>query len=181
MQFSWDQSKNRVNQQKHGVSFELAQIALDDPHSVSRQDRFENGEARWQTIGKLGDTMLILLVSHTVNEVDDYEEHIRIISHAEPLALKGKSMNKVPKALRAEVAKLLAKPESEISFADVPETQTTDWAGAQRGRLYRPIKKQLTVRIDADVIEWLKADGVGYQSRLNQILRDAMHGQDEAA
>lgn len=87
-------------------------------------------------------------------------------------------MNKVPKALRAEVAKLLAKPESEISFADIPKTQATDWAGAQRGRFYRPIKKQLTVRIDADVVEWLKADGVGYQSRLNQILRDAMSQQD---
>lgn len=78
--FSWDQNKNRVNQQKHGVSFELAQIALDDPHAVSRQDRFENDELRWQTIGKVGDTMLILLVAHTLNEVDGHEEHIRIIS-----------------------------------------------------------------------------------------------------
>ena len=86
-------------------------------------------------------------------------------------------MSKVPEALRDEIAKLLVKPELEISFADIPATQASDWAQGQRGRFYRPIKKQLTVRIDADVIEWLKADGTGYQSRINQILRDAMsHG-----
>ena len=83
-------------------------------------------------------------------------------------------MNKVPEALRAELATLLVKPESQINFTDVPETVATDWAGAERGKFYRPVKKQLTVRIDADVLEWLKADGSGYQSRLNQILREAM-------
>ena len=83
-------------------------------------------------------------------------------------------MNKVPEALRAELAAMLAKPESEINFADIPETVAADWAGAQLGKFYRPLKKQLTVRIDADVLEWLKADGSGYQSRLNQILREAM-------
>ena len=83
-------------------------------------------------------------------------------------------MNKVPEALRAELATLLAKPESQVNFTDVPETVATDWAGAERGKFYRPVKKQLTVRIDADVLEWLKADGSGYQSRLNQILREAM-------
>ena len=83
-------------------------------------------------------------------------------------------MNTVPEALRAELATLLAKPESQINFTDVPETVATDWAGAERGKFYRPVKKQLTVRIDADVLEWLKADGSGYQSRLNQILREAM-------
>ena len=86
-------------------------------------------------------------------------------------------MNKVPETLQAELAKLLAKPESEISLADIPETGGVDWASAERGKFYRPVKKQLTVRIDADVLEWLKADGSGYQSRLNQILREAMqHG-----
>ena len=86
-------------------------------------------------------------------------------------------MSKVPEALRTELAALLAKPELEINFADIPETAAADWAGAERGKFYRPVKKQLTVRIDADVLEWLKADGSGYQSRLNKILREAMrHG-----
>ena len=45
---------------------------------------------------------------------------------------------------------------------------------AVRGRFYRHVKQQLAVRIDADVLEWLKQEGKGYQKRLNAILREAM-------
>jgi uncharacterized protein (DUF4415 family) len=51
-----------------------------------------------------------------------------------------------------------------------------NWQGAERGKFYRPIKQQLTVRGDADVLEWLKSQGHGYQSRLKDILRSAMLG-----
>ncbi|HXX15113.1 MAG TPA: BrnA antitoxin family protein [Candidatus Eremiobacteraceae bacterium] len=83
-------------------------------------------------------------------------------------------MQKVPKSVRKELAALSAKGERDIDFSDVPTTSTEDWAGAVRGRFYRPIKQQLTVRIDADVLEWLRSYGKGYQSRLNAILRAAM-------
>jgi uncharacterized protein (DUF4415 family) len=83
-------------------------------------------------------------------------------------------MSKVPESLRKELAALAAKPESEIDFSDLPATTEQDWHGAVRGKFYRPIKQQLTVRIDADVLEWLKSQGKGYQSRLNDILRAAM-------
>ena len=83
-------------------------------------------------------------------------------------------MNKVPESIRQELAALAAKPESEIDFSDLPATTEHDWQGAQRGQFYRPVKKQLTVRIDADVLEWLKSQGKGYQRRLNAILRSAM-------
>jgi uncharacterized protein (DUF4415 family) len=43
-----------------------------------------------------------------------------------------------------------------------------------RGKFYRPLKTQASVRIDADVMEWLKRPGKGYQTRLNAILREAM-------
>ena len=86
-------------------------------------------------------------------------------------------MNKVPKSIRKELAALAAKPESEIDFSDLPATSKQDWQGAVRGKFYRPIKQQLTVRIDADVVEWLKSEGKGYQSRLNDILRAAMLGK----
>jgi uncharacterized protein (DUF4415 family) len=46
-----------------------------------------------------------------------------------------------------------AKPEGEIDFSDLPATQRKDWQGAQRCKFYRPIKQQLTVRVDADVLE----------------------------
>ena len=83
-------------------------------------------------------------------------------------------MNKVPKSVRKELAALAAKPEREIDFSDLPATTKQDWQGAVRGKFYRPVKQQLTVRIDADVVEWLKNQGKGYQSRLNDILRAAM-------
>ena len=83
-------------------------------------------------------------------------------------------MNKIPESVRKELAALAAKPESEIDLSDLPATTVQDWRGAARGKFYRPIKQQLTVRIDADVLEWLKSEGKGYQSRLNDILRAAM-------
>jgi uncharacterized protein (DUF4415 family) len=85
-------------------------------------------------------------------------------------------MNKVPDSVRKKLAALAAKPEGEIDFSDLPPTQRKDWQGAERGKFYRPIKQQLTVRVDADVLEWLKSQGSGYQSRLNDILRNAMLG-----
>ncbi|MDP2786574.1 MAG: BrnA antitoxin family protein [Pseudomonadota bacterium] len=86
-------------------------------------------------------------------------------------------MNKMPETVRKELAALSAKPESEIDFSDLPATSEQDWKIAVRGKFYRPIKQQLTVRIDADVLEWLKNQGKGYQSRLNDILRSAMLDQ----
>ncbi len=83
-------------------------------------------------------------------------------------------MNKVPESVRKELAALAAMPESEIDFSDLPATTAQDWQVAVRGKFYRPVKQQLTVRIDADVVEWLKGQGKGYQSRLNEILRAAM-------
>lgn len=83
-------------------------------------------------------------------------------------------MNKVPESVRKELAALAARPESDIDFSDLPATTAGDWKGAVRGKFYRPIKQQLTVRIDADVLEWLKNQGSGYQTRMNEILRAAM-------
>ena len=90
---------------------------------------------------------------------------------------KGKFMKKVPKAIRKELLALAKRPESEIDYSDIPATARKEWAGAVRGKFYRPIKRQLTVRIDADVIAWLRSHGKGYQSRLNAILRSAMLGK----
>ena len=72
------------------------------------------------------------------------------------------------------LAALATEPASEIDFSDIPATSAEDWHRATRGKFYRPVKRQLTVRIDADVLEWLRSQGEGYQSRLNAILRAAM-------
>lgn len=76
--FEWDPHKAQINQHKHGVSFELATRVFADPYAFSHQDRFENGEYRWQTIGMV-DGCVILLVAHTIQDTLD-GEIIRIIS-----------------------------------------------------------------------------------------------------
>ena len=79
MRFEWDERKNSQNRAKHGISFETARLVFEDPHAISIQDRYDNGEERWQTIGRVGHTV-ILLVAHTCSGEDEPEEVIRIIS-----------------------------------------------------------------------------------------------------
>jgi uncharacterized protein (DUF4415 family) len=70
--------------------------------------------------------------------------------------------------------KLAKMPDSEIDFSEIPELTEEFWKNAIRNPYYRPIKKQLTLRLDADVIAWLRKKGKGYQTRANDLLRDAM-------
>ena len=76
--FEWDSTKAASNLRKHGVSFPTAARVFSDPYALVEQDRIENGEERWQTIGVV-DGIVMLLVAHTVREQDDVEV-IRIIS-----------------------------------------------------------------------------------------------------
>lgn len=74
----------------------------------------------------------------------------------------------------AELERLAAMPDEQIDTSDIPELTEAQLAEMQRKELYRPIKKQITMRVDADVLAWLKKGGAGYQSRMNAILRKAM-------
>ena len=69
---------------------------------------------------------------------------------------------------------LAARPDSEIDTSDIPVMTDEQWRKAVRRDLYRPVKRQVTARLDADVLAWLKAQGKGYQSRINAILRREM-------
>jgi len=75
---------------------------------------------------------------------------------------------------RVRLRALAARPDSEIDFSDMPEMTDEQWKNAERGHFYRPVKRQITARVDADVLAWLKAQGKGYQSRINAILRREM-------
>ena len=77
--FEWDDKKAEGNFRKHGIRFEEAVFVFDDPFAVSEQDRIENGERRWQTMGMAGGCLL-LLVAHTVRFEDEGIEVIRVIS-----------------------------------------------------------------------------------------------------
>ena len=75
---------------------------------------------------------------------------------------------------RAEIAVLAKKTDREIDYSDIPRIPAALLERAVRAGLYRPVKRQLSVRIDADVLAWLKSHGKGYHSRLNEILRTVM-------
>lgn len=77
--FEWDDNKAEANFRKHGIQFEEAALVFDDPLAVTEQDRIENGEQRWQTIGMVGG-YLLLLVAHTLRFEDEGIEVVRIIS-----------------------------------------------------------------------------------------------------
>ena len=78
MRFEWDEAKNKRNQEKHGVSFELASLVFEDPHNLSIRDEACETEERWLTTGSVNG-VLILLVVHTWEE-ENHEEIFRIIS-----------------------------------------------------------------------------------------------------
>lgn len=78
MRIIWDQSKNRSNRLKHRISFEVATLVFEDPFQINVMDRIENGEERWQTLGMIGNVVLVL-VAHTSAEQEG-EEVVRIIS-----------------------------------------------------------------------------------------------------
>jgi uncharacterized protein len=90
VRWTWDLEKNRANQRTHGLAFETAQRVFDDPLAVSRLDRHAH-EERWQTIGLIGD--VVVLVVHTWPSTDPAtgEEVGRIIGARKATARERKA------------------------------------------------------------------------------------------
>lgn len=81
-------------------------------------------------------------------------------------------MRKIDTDRASEIRALKRMKDTEIDTTDIPVV--SDWSKAVVGKFYRPIKKPLTIRVDADVLAWLKGTGRGYQTRINALLRSAM-------
>ncbi len=88
-------------------------------------------------------------------------------------------MKKVSRKQAKELAALARMPDEKIDLTDAPEVR--EWRGAVVGKFYRPIKRPVTIRVDADVLAWLKRQGRGYQTRINKLLREAMEGKRRRA
>jgi uncharacterized DUF497 family protein len=78
IRFSWKEAKAAANLKKHRVSFETAARVFLDPFALTEQDRVEEGEQRWQTLGPV-DGHLLLLVAHTVREENEDGEPVELI------------------------------------------------------------------------------------------------------
>ena len=84
-----------------------------------------------------------------------------------------KDATDLPSDVQAQVRGLEALPNDQIDTTDAPEI--IDWSDARRGVFYRPVKQQITLRLDADIIAWFKAKargGRGYQTDINVALRE---------
>lgn len=77
--------------------------------------------------------------------------------------------------MKSDLARLDRMKESDIDYSDIPPLGEEFFTKATVP--WPPAKQQLTIRLDADVLEWLKAAGRGYQTRINRILRAAMESQ----
>lgn len=75
--------------------------------------------------------------------------------------------------LEAEIRYLSKLPDDEIDTSDIPETTEAQWATARRGASLRPVKTPVTIRLDADLVEWYKshAENGRYQTEINRALR----------
>jgi uncharacterized protein (DUF4415 family) len=81
-------------------------------------------------------------------------------------------MRKLTKEQKRDIAAIAAMKDEDIDFSDIP--LVLDWSKAEIGKFYRPPKRSVTMRLDGDVIDWLKGYGKGYQTRVNLLLRHAM-------
>ena len=84
-----------------------------------------------------------------------------------------KDITELPPDVQTQIRTLAAMPDDQIDTTDAPEI--LDWSDARRGVFYRPVKQQITLRLDADIIAWFKANapgGRGYQTDINGALRD---------
>jgi uncharacterized protein (DUF4415 family) len=75
---------------------------------------------------------------------------------------------------KRDLAALAALPDHQIDTSAIPELPLRAWKDAVRGRFYRPVKQAVSLRLDTDVVAWLKRPGKGYQTRANHLLRQQM-------
>ena len=94
--------------------------------------------------------------------------------------MKKASSRSLTRKQKAELEALAALPDDQIDLSDIPEVR--DWSGAKRGLFYRPVKQQLTLRLDADVVAWFKRHargGRGYQTNINRALREYVQRREK--
>lgn len=99
------------------------------------------------------------------------------------MAIIRKTLDQIKPISQSELDRLASMPDSEIDYSDMPEWTAEQIANAKRGKEvfafmnsdhYKPTKQQVTLRLDSDILAWLKKDGKGYQTRVNELLRQMM-------
>jgi uncharacterized protein (DUF4415 family) len=84
------------------------------------------------------------------------------------------TLDTLPPITDERLAEMKVRAALPIDTSDIPEMTDEQFKTAVRSRFHKPVKKQITAHVDADVLAWLKSQGRGYQTRLNAILRREM-------
>jgi len=79
----------------------------------------------------------------------------------------------LPELSEAQKSRLDAMSDKDIDYSDIPDITVTHREAIEK--LYRPIKQTVTIRLDADVVSWLKRKYDKYQTAVNHILREHMN------
>jgi uncharacterized protein (DUF4415 family) len=87
-------------------------------------------------------------------------------------------MSKVTEKQSKEIRRLTKMADEDIDTSELPEVD--DFTDAVRGRFYRPVKQQITLRLDADLLAWFRSQGGKYQTRINAALREYMESHRKA-
>jgi uncharacterized protein (DUF4415 family) len=91
--------------------------------------------------------------------------------------MNGEDMNKaeIIPSVEEQIDALKNIKDEDIDFSDIPEI--LDWSNSVRGKFFRPAKTSVTLQLDADVLDWFKANHLQYQSAINSALRQFVHAQ----
>lgn len=167
MAFEWDEEKNASNREKHGLRFEHAALVFRDPGVLSYlDDRFDYGEERWVTIGRV-ESRSFMWLTRSARTMMAKKSSVSY-PQGKRRRVKDDSIY-LDEEGRAELKKLKDRP-IDLGDPDAPEIE--EFMVRERGKFYRPVKQQITLRLDKDVIAWFKARGDKYQTRINEALRE---------
>jgi len=170
--FVWDDEKAVLNERKHGVTFESAVAVFQDPLSVARYDRGHSElEERWYTVGQL-DGVVLIAVFHTLNEYDDSDPRVRIISARRATLVERREYESDVYSVRETRPEL----ENRIMTEEDDMPAEIDFSNGVRGKFYREnavfhypvyLKPELLVSFSARA----RAQGVSLTTLLNSVLQ----------
>ena len=181
MRFEWDERKSEKTKAERGFDFEHAATVFADRYRIDGPGRTVRGEQRDSVIGSAvyGDILLVVYTwreHETRNAAASSRRERLVVKSEEDIRAYAKSpeAKAASKRLRAHLAKHRGEPSRE-DLAEIAELTDEELAAL------RPVKEQLSIRLDRDIIDWLKSQPGAYQTRLNNILRAVMIRQREHA
>jgi uncharacterized protein (DUF4415 family)/uncharacterized DUF497 family protein len=181
--FEWDADKDIANKADHGFSFTEILDVFDDPYFLEAYDRENStmGEIRWKGIASF-DRRIYTFFYPIRNVVSGHglyppawQKRLKRSDMMKTIGGKSQTMDKANMTDEriAELQNFKTKNFSEVPV-QTPKQLKEFKPKYPDARLYKPVKTTVQIRLDADVLEWLKHDGPGYQTRANAILRQAM-------